>query len=120
MPGARVFPDMDIDLEQAVRRVAAALIPPAGRKAARLRASDVEVFDALDRVVDIMTDPASAPESAALAFALYLLWPRTGICLSRSRPWHSEGRRRSPGSSKPLHQSPRRETLKFRRSLTIV
>jgi hypothetical protein len=31
------------------------------------------------RVVDIMTDPASAPEAAALAFALDLLWPRTEI-----------------------------------------
>jgi hypothetical protein len=79
MPAQRAFPDMDIDLERAVRRVAAALIPPAGPKAARLRASDAEVFDALDRVVDIMTDPASAPEAAALAFALDLLWPRTEI-----------------------------------------
>lgn len=79
MPAQRAFPDMDIDLERAVRRVAAALIPPAGPKAARLRASDAEVFDVLDRMVDIMTDPASDPESAALAFALDLLWPRREI-----------------------------------------
>jgi hypothetical protein len=79
MPAQRAFPDMDIDLERAVRRVAAALLSPAGPKAARLRASDAEVFDVLDRVVDIMTDPGSAPESAALAFALDLLWPRTVI-----------------------------------------
>jgi hypothetical protein len=51
MPGQRVFPDMDIDLERAVRRVAAALIPLAGRKATRLRGSDAEVLDVLDRVV---------------------------------------------------------------------
>jgi hypothetical protein len=79
MPAQRVFPDMDIDLERAVRRVAAALISPDGRKATRPRASDAEVFDVLDRVVDIMTDLSSAPESVALAFALDLLWPRTEI-----------------------------------------
>jgi hypothetical protein len=79
MPTQRVFPDMDIDLERAVRRMAAALLSTDGRKAARLRASDTEVFDVLGRVVDIMTDPASAPESVALAFALDLLWPRTEI-----------------------------------------
>ena len=79
MPAQRAFPDMDIDLERAVRRVAAALISPDGRKATRPRASDAEVFDVLGRVVDIMTDPSSAPESVALAFALYLLWPRTEI-----------------------------------------
>ena len=67
---------MDVDHERAVRRVAAALRSQEGSAAVPSSASDAEVLDVFGRVVDIATDVSSKPESAVLALALDLLWPR--------------------------------------------
>jgi hypothetical protein len=79
MPAQRKFPAMDVDHDRAVRRVTAALASPDGSAAVLSSASDTEVLGVLGRVVDIVTDPASDPESAVLALALDLLWPRAEV-----------------------------------------
>jgi hypothetical protein len=79
MPAKPKFPAMDVDHDRAVRRVAGALLSQDRSGAVPSGASDVEVLDVLSRAVEIVTDPSSDPESAVLALALDLLWPRPQV-----------------------------------------
>ena len=70
---------MDEDLQRAVRRVAAAILHPDRRWEVLPPASDAEVRDAVTETAEIMTDKSAESELVALAFALYLLWPRSEV-----------------------------------------